>query len=305
MKECKNPSKITEAAIPSSARRGKMGSMLPHVFLISAIFLTFYPFAFMFITSLKDTDQFIANFWGLSLPLHWENYRIAWEAIGKYVLNSVIVSACSVVGVLIVSSVAGYAFARHKFPGSTFLFYCLLSLMMVPSVLTLISSFMWMKQFPLVGGNNWLGQGGTGFLNTHLALILPYISGGQVFAIFILRSFIAALPEELFEAARIDGASEMQSFWSIVIPLSKPILGTVAIMTLIGTWNDYVWPLLVLQDDSLKTLAIGLASFRGEYVTSYGPLMAGYTLACIPLLVLFLFTMKYFVEGLTAGALKA
>jgi len=276
-----------------------------HIIISIVVALTFYPFIVLLITSLKSNDQFFHDFWGFASPAQWGNYSAAWTAISPYIMNSVIVSSISVVGVLVVSSLSAYAFARHKFPGSTVLFYGILSLMMIPGVLTLISSFMWVKEFPFAGGNNWMGQGGTGFLNSHLGLILPYIAGGQVFAIYILKSFISGLPEELFEAARIDGASEFRTFWSIALPLSKPMLGTVAIMNLLAVWNDYVWPLLVISDDSKKTLAIGLSFFQGTYSTTYGPLMAGYVIACLPLLILFLFTMKYFVEGLTSGAIKA
>ena len=197
-----------------------------HIIIGAALVLTFYPFVLMAITSFKSNSQFYHSFWGFTRPFQWGNYAEAWLTIRGFVLNSVIVSACSVAGVLTVSSLSAYAFARHKFPGSTALFYCIISLMMVPSVLTLISQFMWMKQFPLMGGNDWLGRGGQGLLNNHLALILPYIAGGQVFAIFILRSYISGLPEELFEAARIEsGASEMRTFWSIVLTLCKPMLG--------------------------------------------------------------------------------
>jgi ABC-type glycerol-3-phosphate transport system permease component len=267
--------------------------------------LTLYPFIFMLITSLKSNEQFYQQFWGIAKPLQWANYVQAWEGIRGYVLNSFIVSVTSVVGVLAVASLSAYAFARYRFPGSTVLFYMVIALMMIPGVLTLISSFMWMKQFPFAGGNNWLGNGGTGLLNSHLALILPYISGGQVFTIFVLRSFISGIPEDLFEAARIDGATDWQTFRKLVLPLSMPILGTMAIMNLLSVWNDYVWPLIVLSDDAKRTLTIGLAFFQGMHSTTYGPLMAGYALACLPLLLLFLFTMRYFVEGLTSGALKA
>lgn len=262
-----------------------------HAILAIAVVLTFFPFVFLFITSLKTNDQFLHHFWGITRPFHWENYAQAWDAIDQFVLNSVIVALFSVVGVISVSSLTAYAFARHKFPGSTVLFYAIISLMMIPGVLTLISSFMWIKDLHL--------------MNTRLALILPYIAGGQVFAVFILRSFIAGIPEDLFEAARMDGASEMRMFWMIAVPLAKPILGTVAIMNLLGIWNDYIWPLIVLSDESKRTLTIGLQFFQGMYYTNYGTLMAGYVIACLPLLVLFFLAMRYFVEGLTSGALKA
>jgi ABC-type glycerol-3-phosphate transport system permease component len=242
-------------------------------------------------TSLKDNDQFFHRFWSLPFPFRWKNYVDAWNAIYPYIRNSVIVSTTSVVGVLTVASLSAYVFARHRFPGSAVLFYAILALLMFPGVLTLISAFVWMKQLRL--------------LDTLYVLILPYISGGQVFAIFIMRSFIAALPEELFEAARLDGASEFHTFTRLALPLCKPILGTIAIMNLIGTWNDYVWPLITLSDDNKKTLSIGLSFFQGAYNTTYGPLMAGYVIASLPLLVLFLFTMRHFMRGLMSGALKA
>lgn len=276
-----------------------------HVPLLILLALTFYPFVFMLQTSLKDNAQFYHDFWGFSPPFHWVNYVDAWGAIHAYIGNSAVVTIVTVLGTLAVASLSAYAFARHRFPGKQALFYAVLALMMVPGVLTLISSFMWMKQFPLAGGNDWAGEGGQGFIDSHLALVLPYVAGSQVFAIFILRSFISALPEELFEAARLDGASEWRLFAQLAVPLCKPILGTVAVMVSLSTWNDYVWPLIVLSDDTKKTLAIGLAAFRGAYQTTYGPLMAGYVLASLPLLLLFLLTMRAFIAGLTSGALKA
>ena len=272
------------------------------LFLLVA--LTFYPFVFLLQTSLKDNSQFFHDFWGLRPPFHWSNYTDAWGAIQHYIGNSVLVTLATVMGTLVVASFSAYAFARHRFPGREVLFYAVLSLMMIPGVLTLISSFMWMKHFPLAGGNDLWGEGGNGLLDSHLALILPGIAGGQVFAIFILRSFMASLPEELFEAARIDGAGDWILFTRIALPLSKPILGTIAIMGALHTWNDYVWPYIVLSDDTRKTLSVGLAFFRGAYATTYGPLMAGYVLASLPLLILFLLMMRTFIAGLTSGALK-
>lgn len=288
-----------------TSRTHKKREVWIHLAVGAFLVLTFFPFVFMLFTSLKSNEQFFQNFWGPASPAEWSNYAQAWSAIGHYVYNSIVVSALSVSGVLVVASLSAYAFARHKFPGSQIFFYAILALMMVPGVLTLISSFMWMKSFPFMGGNNWLGDGGSGLLNTHAALVLPYIAGGQVFAIFILRSFISGLPEELFEAARLDGASELATLRSLVLPLMKPILGTIAIMNLLSVWNDYIWPLIVISDEAKKTLTIGLAFFQGAYFTTYGPLMAGYVIACLPLLILFLFAMRYFIEGLTSGAIKA
>ena len=259
--------------------------------LVAFAALTLYPLAFMVITSLKDLAQYNEQFWLPVWPLHLENYTAAWAAIAPYMLNSVIVTGASATGVVVLSCFAAYAFARFAFPGRELCYYLVIFLLMIPAVLTLVPSFLLVKSL--------------GLMNTRWALILPYIAGGQVLAIFIMRSFFAGLPEELFEAARIDGAGEIGAFWRIAIPLTRPILVTIAIIQVLSTWNDYVWPFLVVQDDSLKTLVVGLVLFQTRFYTNWGPLMAGYTLASIPLLLLFFVGMRYFIEGLTSGALRA
>jgi ABC-type glycerol-3-phosphate transport system permease component len=259
--------------------------------LVAFVALTLYPLAFMVITSLKDLAQYNEQFWLPVWPLHLENYTAAWAAVAPYMLNSVIVTGASATGVVVLSCFAAYAFARFAFPGRELCYYLVIFLLMIPAVLTLVPSFLLVKSL--------------GLMNTRWALILPYIAGGQVLAIFIMRAFFAGLPEELFEAARIDGAGEIGAFWRIAIPLTRPILVTIAIIQVLSTWNDYVWPFLVVQDDSLKTLVVGLVLFQTRFYTFWGPLMAGYTLASIPLLLLFFVGMRYFIEGLTSGALRA
>jgi multiple sugar transport system permease protein/raffinose/stachyose/melibiose transport system permease protein len=136
-------------------------------------------------------------------------------------------------------------------------------------------------------------------------LILPYIASGQVLAIFVMRSFFAGLPEELFESARIDGAGELAAFWRIALPLTKPVMATVAIMQVLYIWNDYTWPFVIAeQDTSLSTLVVGLVQFQGRHTTDWGPLMAAYTIGATPLVILFFFTARLFIRGLTAGALR-
>ncbi|MGQ9628721.1 MAG: carbohydrate ABC transporter permease [bacterium] len=263
-----------------------------HIIIIVLGILTFYPFFFTVQTSFKSTPQFIHNFWGFTWPLHPLNYKDAWGRISRYILNSLIVTSSSAAGVLCISSISAFVFARFRFPGREFLFLCILSLLMIPGILTLVPAFLLVKSL--------------GLLNTRWALILPYISGGQIFAIFILRSFIASLPEELFEAARVDGASTLQSFFHVAIPLCKPILVTIAIMNILGTWNDYVWPLVTLPSGKLWTITVGIVSFSSQYMglENWGPMFAGYVIASLPLIVLFFFTMRYFIAGLASGALK-
>jgi len=250
----------------------------------------FYPFVSLLIASVKDMDQFIRSPWTITIPLHFENYIGAWLAVRSYVLNSFIASGCSVIGVLILSAFTGYVFARYKFAGREILYLLILGLLMIPGVLTLVPSFMLIKDL--------------GLRNTRLALIIPYISGGQVFGIFLLRSFFASLPEELFESARIDGGSDWQIFTRVGVPLCKAILGTLAIINVLGTWNDLIWPLVTLSDPKLWTIPLGLMGFRTQYYTVWGVLFSGYLIAAVPLLIVFVFTSKLFVEGLTAGALK-
>jgi ABC-type glycerol-3-phosphate transport system permease component len=143
-----------------------------------------------------------------------------------------------------------------------------------------------------------------GLLNTLWALILPYISGGQVFGMFLLRSFFASLPEEMFESARMDGAGDLTMLWRLAVPLSSSILGTLAILQVLSSWNDLIWPSVTLQEEGVKTLVLGLWQFQGQYYTNWGPLMAGYVIASIPLIIMFAFTSRLFVKGLSSGAIK-
>ena len=260
------------------------------VVLLVLLLLTLAPIYLMIVTSFKTNDQFYNNIIGISTPLQPGNYALAWQEISPYILNSIIVTVTSVIGVVVLAALAAYAFARLSFPGKEILYYLVIALMMLPSVLTLIPSFILVRDF--------------GLLDTRWALILPYISGGVVFATFVLRSFFAGLPEELFEAMRIDGAGEFNVFWYLGLPLVRPALATVAILQILGTWNDYLWPLVTLYSDSKFTLTIGLVAFQGRHLTDWGPLMAGYTLAAVPLIVLFAFTTRTFIAGMTQGGLK-
>lgn len=280
----------TYPATPSVPRGRRHHDRGKHLFLILATILTFVPFWLMVVTSLKSLTQFYHNVWLPEFPIHWSNYTNAWSVVRIYLLNSLIVTVCTVLGVLAVSSLSAFAFARYDFPGRTILFYSVISLLMVPFTLTLVPAFVLTKDL--------------GLLNSRLGLILPYISLQQVFAIFILRGFMASLPEELFESARLDGAGMLRSFWDVALPLCTPILSVVAITTALFAWNDYVWPLVVISDDALRTVTIGLAYFQTLYAIDYGPQMAGYVIASGPLLLLFLVTMRVFIRGLTAGAVK-
>jgi len=258
--------------------------------LLLLVALMFYPFYFMLQTSLKDNSQFASQFWVPTPPFHWENYGAAFPIIWHYIVNSVIVVGLATLGVIAVATLAAYPFARMRFWGRDALYYALIAMMMVPPVLTLVPQFVLIRNLGLIG--------------SYPGVILPYIAGNEILGIFILRAFFASLPEELFEAARIDGASELQVFLRVAVPLVRPAVTAIGILTVLLTWNDYVLPLLVLTDDSVKTLVLGLVAFQTRYVTNYGPQMAGYIIGALPLLVLFAFGTRQFVTGLTTGALK-
>jgi len=266
---------------------------LLHLLLVLLGIFTFYPLIFTLFTSFKDNSQFYSTFWGPAFPLHWSNYSDAWNQLYPVIVNTIFVGVVSAFGVVFLASLAAYVFARHRFPGHDALFYAIIALLMIPGVLTLIPLFLLVKDLRL--------------LNTYWVLILPYIAGGQAFAIFVLRSFIASQPEEIFESARIDGAGEFTIYQRIALPMAKPILGTLAILSLLSTWNDYIWPSVTLRNPDLWTISLQLVSFSSQWASlqQYGPMFAGYVIASIPLLILFMFTMRLFIEGLASGAIKA
>ncbi|HEY8284579.1 MAG TPA: carbohydrate ABC transporter permease [Chloroflexota bacterium] len=268
----------------------RSGDWWRHLLLIIVCIFLFIPMALTVVISTKTISQFNLAPLTVTFPLHWDNYVTAGQFVVHYVFNSIIISGVTCLGVLFVGSLTAYVFARFTFPGKGFLYQAILVLLMIPPILTLVPAFLLVKNLHL--------------LNTWGALILPYMAFGMAFAIFILRTFYEGMPEELFEAARIDGASEFTVFIRIAAPLSKSILGVVAVLNILGTWNNYVWPLVTIQSDNLFPLALGLTAYRQAYYTLWGPLMAGYVIGTIPLIVLFAFTSKLFVDGLSGGALK-
>jgi multiple sugar transport system permease protein len=283
----------------------KVKQLLIVTVLMVLLILTLLPF-YMTITMSQKTSGEIANkFWALPEKLHPDYYLDAFNYIFPYIANSLLVVTVSVVAIVFLSSLGGYVFGRMDFGGKKVLFTLIISLMMIPGILTLIPSFLWMREFPFFGGNNWLGVGGNGLLNSRLVLILPYISGGQIFGIFLCRTFFESLPESLFEAARLDGATELQTYFKIALPLSLPIVATLAIMSFVGIYNDYIWPLVTISSGDLQVFSVGVVNLSGEYQQIRpGVTMAGYLLGSIPLIVLFSFGMKYYIEGLTKGAIK-
>ncbi len=219
-----------------------------------------------------------------------ENLRLlfAQAPVVLWVFNSLVIALAIMLGHILFDSMAGYAFAKKRFPGKTILFVLIVSSLMIPVHVTIIPRFLLVSELGLV--NNLAG------------VILPSIA--DVFGIFLMRQFIQSLPSELEEAARVDGASEWQVFWRIVMPLSKPAVATVAIFSFVGAWNAFLWPLIVLSRRELLTLPVGVATLQQEFSTNIGLLMAGATVGAVPMIVLFLLFQRHFLEGVRVGALK-
>ncbi|MHB9034207.1 MAG: carbohydrate ABC transporter permease [Anaerolineae bacterium] len=261
-----------------------------NILLFTLVLLVFYPFLAMLFMSVKDNPQFVHARWVPTLPMHFENYAYAWQAVGQYVFNSIFISGVSALGGVAIAALSAYVFARFTFPGKGFLYMMIIALMMIPGVLTLVPSFILVRDLKL--------------LDTYWVMILPYLAGAQPFGILLLRTFFEGLPHELFESARLDGANELGVMRNIAIPLSMPIIGTLMIMQVTGTWNDVLWPSVTISSNKLKTIVFGLWSFQSQYYSSWGPLNAAYAISALPLLVMFIFTSRLFVQGLTSGALK-
>jgi len=271
------------------------GRLAPRVvsnfILIVLTALCLFPLYYMLTTSFKNSEQFYNTYWWPAFPMHFENYAKAWKTIGLSVFNSLLVCSISVFGILLTGSFASYGFARFSnLKGGQVLFYAIIFLLMIPSIMTLIPSFMVTKNL--------------GLLDTRWGLIIPYIAGGQAFSILVLRAFFEATPKDLFDAAEIDGASEYRIYLQIALPMCVSSLGIIAVWAFLGTWNNFIWPLIVIRKASLYVVTIKLALFSGTYASNFGVLFAGYTIAAIPLVILFLFSMKHFIRGASEGAIK-
>ncbi|QYM79343.1 carbohydrate ABC transporter permease [Horticoccus luteus] len=263
-----------------------------HLIILAFLSIELFPLYMMFQVSFKDNATFIRNPWLPTNPTfwHWENWVFAVKLILPYIANTIFVAVTGTAATLAFAVCASYFFARRRMPLSGLLWYAFLVLMLLPSVANIVPLFTLLRELSL--------------LNTLSALIIVSVAGGQVFNIFVLRGFIEDLPKDLFEAAEIDGAGHLQQVLHVVLPQCAPILGTLGILAFLGIWNDFLLPLIVLRDKQLFTLGVGLVYLDGEYVKQWGQIMASYFLAAVPLIILFLFSMRLFVRGLSQGAIK-
>ncbi|MFA5858645.1 MAG: carbohydrate ABC transporter permease [Elusimicrobiota bacterium] len=249
------------------------------------------PFVWMFSTSLKDAGavftfppQWIPN------PVVFRNYVDAWNSVpfGRFYLNSIIVAVSVTAGQLFTASLAAYAFARLQFPGRDKLFLAYLATMMIPGQVTMIPVFILLRTL--------------GWIDTYQGLILPHIF--TTYGTFMLRQFFLTIPKELEEAATIDGCGPFRIYWQIILPLCKPALATLGTFIFLGSWNDFMWPLIVTNSMEMKTLTVGLASFQGLYNTEWTLLMAASMIVLAPVLIVYIFNQRFFVQGIAMTGLK-
>ncbi len=271
----------------------KKGQLISHLVLFFLAALTLFPFVFMVITAGKDPAQIYAKFWNLPDPVRWENFIFGFKVTSQYILNSIIVSSSVCFLTILIGAVCAYGFSMYIFKGKKILFMAVIALMMVPGILTLVPSFLVVRDLRLI--------------NTYWGMILPQLATSLILPIFLFRAFFEEIPKELFESAKIDGAHDGHILFKIIFPLSAPIISTVAVLTLLATWNNYIWPLLVVTDEKLRTIPLGLAFIEIEHNLTFSPgkMMAAYTVASIPMLLCFLAAMKTFLRGMTSGAVKA
>ena len=279
------------ATVPARGRRRWLPFSGWHLFLMPLALVFATPLVQMILTSLKS-DADIRKYPPDILPTHptLDGFigLFTESDVVRWIANSVIVACSAVAGQLILCSLAGYGFARLKFAGRTIGFVTVIATMMIPTQLLMIPTYIMFTKI--------------GIVNTLPSIIVPWLT--SAFGVFLMRQFFLSLPVELEEAARLDGCSQFGVFWRIVLPLAKPALATLAIFTLLGSWNDLIWPLISISDDRWYTLQLGLANFQGTRRTQWQLLMAGNVVATVPLVAFFLVAQKHFIATMTFSGLK-
>ncbi|MEW6193610.1 MAG: carbohydrate ABC transporter permease [Bacteroidota bacterium] len=263
------------------------------IFILMTVIAVFFilPFLWIVLTSVKpEAEVFSNNF--LPSTIQLDNYIKLFNKIPflQYLQNSVFITGVAVIGIVLSSSIVGYAFSCIEWTGRNTLFYVVIATMMLPIQVTMIPIFVIFKEF--------------GWLNTFKPLTVPMFLGGGAFNIFLMRQFFMSIPKSLLDAARIDGCSEFKIYWKIVLPLAKPALATVAIMTFMFVWNDFLGPLIYLSDKAKGTLALGLGQLAGQQQPEWAILMAASVLMMLPVIILFFFFQKYFIKGFTMSGIK-
>lgn len=268
-----------------------MKKFMLHAFLVITGFLTLAPFIWMVSASFMH-DGHASVFPPRFLPDEFTltQYETLFSRldVSRNLLNSFMLSVIVTVVSLVFNSMAGFAFAKYRFAGKDAIFKLLLSSMVIPAQVTMLPLFLMLKEF--------------GFMNTYMAIIIPGLA--NVFGIFLIRQYVMAIPDSLIESARIDGATDFQIYYKIIVPLAAPVMVTLAIFTFMGTWNDFLWPLIVLNDSDMYTLPVALANLMGEHTKDPELMMAGSVITILPVMLIFLVLQKYYIKGIMMGSVK-
>ena len=266
-------------------------NLLIHLLLWLVVITCLFPLYWMFISSLKTQETIFRDFSFLPREFHFENYYFAWKegGFGRYFLNSILYTTCVVIGIVVISSMAAYAFSRFRFPGRTLLFIMFMAAMMIPIPGSFVALYVLLNKLHL--------------RNTPLGYILCMINVGLSTSIFLLKTFFDKMPKELEDAARIDGCSKIGLWWHVALPLAKPVLAVVVVFNALNVWNEYILALIIFDSKTFMPLQVALQTFQGEFITRYPLLMAALTITALPIIIVYILMQKYIVKGVTQGAI--
>lgn len=263
------------------------------VFMLFAFFISVYPLLWVIIQSLKTETEFLKSIWTLPAKLNFNNYKIAWTDAGmsRYFMNSVVVTVVTTIVNLVFVTCAGYSFAKLKFPLKTFFYYMIIFNLLIPTAIILLPMFTMINKMKLV--------------NTLPALVFPYFQGFAPMGLIICRGYFADLPDELMEAGQLDGCSHLAVFGRIMLPLAKPIIATMTILSAMQVWNEYLWALTSITNEKKYTLSVGVALFNSKTETvGYTPVFAALSISAMAIVIVYLSMQKNFVKSIAAGAVK-
>lgn len=269
----------------------KILSIFIFLMLITIAVIIIYPLIWMVLTGFKTNKELFLKTWALPEKFIWSNYKQAWDVgVGRYFLNSILVTSTSVTATLLISACCAFALSRYEFKGQNiFLLIIIGGLMLAPQV-SLISLFKLLQKLHIY--------------NTYWALIIPYIAYRIPFTTFLIRSYMLTLPREIEDSAYIDGCSSWRVFWNIILPMSKPILATSALLAAMAIWNEFMFALVFIEDSSLRTIPVGIMNLRSTLSTDWTILLAGLTISALPMIILFVIFQKQFIRGITSGGVK-
>jgi multiple sugar transport system permease protein/raffinose/stachyose/melibiose transport system permease protein len=266
-------------------------NLLIHLFLISVAVTCLFPLLWMVSASFKTQETIFSDMSLIPKQFHFQNYYQAWMegGFGRYFLNSIFYTASVVFGIVIIASMAAYAFSRLRFPGKNILFIMFMAAMMIPIPGSFVALYVLLNKLHL--------------RNTPIGYILCMINVGLSTSIFLLKTFFDKMPKELEDAARIDGCSKLGIWWNVALPLAKPVLAVVVVFNALNVWNEYILALIIFDSKQLMPLQVALQTFQGEFITRYPLLMAGLTITALPIIIVYVLMQRYIIKGVTQGAI--